>query len=91
MAKLAGVYDKGSLSDEEVFQKLKEVSDKLEKQEIIGCFLRFPVASGYAYYLVTKDRPLTLQWVPIFDQYAISDSMIRGLRIPDILKRKKSK
>lgn len=64
---------------------LEKVSNSLPPGEIVGAIVRFPVADGYAHYLVKKDKPLTLQHLPYADAYAAHPALIRGLRRQDIL------
>ncbi len=69
-------------------KKLLELSrrsaEQCRKEETEGVLLRFPVADGYAFYLVVKRHPLTLQHVPFGDAYEISDAHIRGLTLHDV-------
>lgn len=58
---------------------------KYPKASLIGLLLRFPVADGYAFYLVVQDKPLRLCHIPFGDGYRIPDAYIRGLRRSDIL------
>jgi len=72
--------------------RLEEISEKLPDGEIVGGVLRFGVADGYAMYLVSNDKPLTLRHIDWLDGYRIADAHIRGLRIQDvreILRREK--
>ena len=64
---------------------LTERSDALPKGEIVGAVIKFPVADGHAYYLVTKEKPLTLQYIFYGDGYYVHPAMIRGLNKQDIL------
>jgi len=45
----------------------------------VGAVLMFGVADGNAIYVVTKDRPLTLQHVPIGDAYCVDRCTMRGI------------
>ena len=65
--------------------KLMVVSDALPEAAIVGAVLQYPVADGYAFYLVTKENPLTLQHIPFGDGYSIPAPMVRGLRKQDVL------
>jgi hypothetical protein len=60
-------------------------SNALAENEVVGGLIRFQVADGYAYYLVTKESPLTLEWVPFGDNWQVSAPTIRGLRKADVL------
>jgi hypothetical protein len=69
-------------------KKLQELIDKasqLRDQQVVGAVLRFPIADGYAFYLVTKERPLTLKHIPVGDAWEIPDAHMRGLTKKDIL------
>ena len=44
----------------------------------------FPWADGYAYYLVKKTKPLTLQWINSGDCWQVPAAWIRGLRKEDL-------
>lgn len=45
----------------------------------IGAVLMFPVADGNAVYVVIKDKPLTVQHVPIGDAWEADRCTIRGI------------
>ena len=59
-------------------------SENLPEGKIAGAVISFPVADGKAFYLVTKERPLTLQHIPVGDAYKIDEAYIRGLKVKDI-------
>lgn len=69
------------------FKAMQEVSDKLDLDagEIVGGILRWQRGDGYAFYVVTKDRPLTLQHLDYMDAWTIEDALIRGLNKQDVL------
>lgn len=71
---------------EEAWLKAKfEEDNKREPGNIKGMLLRFQIADGYAYYLVTKTRPLTVQRVIGFMfEYSLPDAYIRGLNKADV-------
>ena len=73
--------------DEQVAElnRLEAQAGKLADGEIKGAILSFPVADGKALYLVTSDKPLTLQHLPFFDAYAIPEAHVRGLNKADVL------
>lgn len=71
-----------------------------EAKDLTGSIVRFPVADGYAVYVVTKHRPLTLSVVFIGDSYQALPATIRGtteaeirqqLRIQEFLRTEQSK
>ena len=72
---------------QDAIDRLCDNSLALKQDEVIGGLLRFPVADGYAYYLVVKDNPLTLQWVDFLDGYQVETALIRGLRRTDIVRK----
>ena len=75
-----------SLTDhDKAFAALSKTSSELGTGVVVGAMLRFPVADGYAHYVVTKERPLTVQHVPYLDGYQISNAHIRGLKKQDVL------
>ena len=70
--------------DDALWEKLKKQSDKLKDDEVVGGLVTFPAGDGKAIYVVTKEKPLTLQHVPLGDAYRISMPHIRGIRKKDI-------
>lgn len=65
-------------------EKLQDISNALRPGQIVGGLVSFPAADGYAIYVVTKEKPLTLAHVPFGDGWTVSDAHIRGLRRSDI-------
>lgn len=65
--------------------EMTERSDNLPPGEIVGAMLQFPIADGYAVYVVTKARPLTLQHVNYCDGYSIPGAHVRGITKADVL------
>ena len=70
---------------EKAFEALLKTSTELKPGAVVGAMIRFQVADGYAFYLVTKERPLTIRHVSYSDGYQISDAHIRGLTKRDVL------
>lgn len=70
-----------------VLAKLRQESATRPKKTLVGALLQFMVADGYAVYRVTKDKPLTLQHVPLWDGYRMDPVYIRGLTAADVRKR----
>ena len=64
--------------------KLQADTLALPEGQVEGALIKFQVADGFAYYVVTSEAPLVLQHVPAIDAYQISHAHIRGLRVPDI-------
>lgn len=95
-------YEGGNFRDafkaqEEAFKKLQEASDAIDfndpKASLKGALLRWQRADGYAHYIVTADRPLTVQHVPFLDAWTVESALIRGLTRADViaqLKREKA-
>jgi hypothetical protein len=50
----------------------------------VGTLLRFPMADGYALYVVTSEKPLTLQHVPFGDAWQAAAATIRGVTMSDV-------
>ena len=70
--------------ENEALDKLHEAAVALAPGQNVGALLRFPRGDGYALYLVTKEKPLTLQWVEFGDNWSIDHATIRGLRLADV-------
>lgn len=73
----------------EAFDKLQEAASKvdIDKGEVVGLIHSIPWADGAAYYLVTKEKPLTLQHIPVGDAWQIPYTYIHGTRKYDILRQ----
>lgn len=78
-------WDPKTDPQEIAFQKLVEASANLPEGEVVGALMKWPVADSYAWYLVTSDKPLTLQYVPYCDGWTVPDALIRGVRKADVL------
>lgn len=70
--------------EEVAFKKLLDASDALPDHLMKGRVLRWQRGDGYAYYLVTKERPLTLQWIRYADAWQVEDALIKGLDLNDV-------
>ena len=73
--------------EQKAWREIEEKHD-LAGDSCVGYVMRFSVADGYACYLVTRDAPLTLQYIPIGDNYQVEDYVIRGLSLSDVQKRR---
>lgn len=66
----------------------KDVNGSLKAEQdwmaSLGDILHFGQGDGYAYYLVVKRRPLTLQWISIGDDWSLPDWQLRGLTLEDV-------
>lgn len=78
-------WDREIKEESAALEKLQETSDKLKPGEIVGGLLRFPVCDGSAFYVVTKEKPLTIQWVPYSDRWSINPMTLRGMKKADVL------
>jgi hypothetical protein len=95
MAKLAKhaypLYQRQGYSREDfakeaaALDELQARSDALPEGEVVGALLRFPRADGYAFYVVTKDKPLTMAHVPFGDAWQVEPALIRGLVRGDVI------
>lgn len=65
-------------------EALQKVSDALPKGKFKGFVLRFPRGDGYAVYLVTNEKPLTVAWIPWSDAWRVEGALIRGLDLADV-------
>lgn len=83
MPKANDIRERIRLGDK-VMAELKQKSLELEPGKIVGAILQFSVADGFAPYIVVKEKPLTLQWIPFLDEYRADPALIRGLRKADI-------
>lgn len=64
---------------------LLNASERVPPNEVVNVVVSFPRGDGQAYYIVTKERPLTLQWIPYGDAWTVEPALIRGLTKKDIL------
>lgn len=91
MAKLDGIingpWDTGFDIDAEMnaLDDLINTSNSLPDGEIVNGVIKFPVADGYAFYLVSKEHPLTLKHIPFGDAWEIPDAHVRGLTKDDVV------
>jgi len=69
-----------------ILDRLENVSAALPEGQVVGGVLKFPIADGRAYYLVTSESPLTVQHLEFADGYRAPLEHIRGLRIEDVRK-----
>ena len=102
MAKLAPKFDfpdydtslgwkEAFKAQEEALDKLAEASAKIDfanpKASLKGALLKWQRADGYAQYIVTADRPLTIAHIPFGDAWTIEPALIRGLTRADIVEQ----
>jgi len=89
-------WDLPPISDSEAYFKaeakiwagLQEDSDSVDlSKSLVGALIRFPVADGYAVYIVNRDKPLSLTHVALGDGWSADPILLRGLRKTDIIER----
>lgn len=69
---------------DKAMEALLAKSDALAEGDLVGYIMRFPVADSYAYYMVVKEHPLTLQWIPYSDAWQVQRYTIAGLTLKDV-------
>lgn len=65
---------------------LDELKAKLRAKNagaLVGETVKWSAADGYAVYIITKQRPLTLKHVALGDAYQTNGATIRGFRLQD--------
>ncbi len=68
------------------FAQLQNEAAKINpSKSLVGALVSFPWADGSAIYRVSKDKPLTLQHVPVHDAWQVPYTQIRGMRRADIV------
>ena len=73
---------------DELYDEMKAISDTVLDREdgsLVGALYSEPFADGRAYYVVVKDKPLTVAQVPIWDSWHLHPALIRGLNADDII------
>ena len=66
------------------FAALTERQPRSTAKSLVGAMLRFPRGDGYAHYVVVKDKPLTLQHIPVGDAWRVEDCTLRGINVTDV-------
>lgn len=69
---------------QKMLEKLIFTSNEIPEGQLVGVVVSFPVADGAAYYIVTNEKPLTVQWIRFLDSYEAPVPLIRGLNRNDI-------
>ncbi len=77
-------------------EQIKRIETNVDPnaKDLTGSIMRFPIADGYALYVVTRYKPLTLSVVLIGDAWQALPATIRGTTENDIrqeLKRQQTK
>lgn len=83
--------DRGGKTIDELLQPEREWEERLKqwardngRGELRGEEVRWPVADGYARYVVYTEQPLSLIHIPTGDAWDIDEIMERGLNLDDI-------
>jgi hypothetical protein len=81
----AGIKSEHQKAVDALFEKAEAIPEGV----IEGAILKFPVADGYALYLVTKDskRGVELKHIPYGDAWQVHPALIRGLTRKDIVRQ----
>lgn len=64
-----------------------ELHERGYNEEYTGSVIRFPIADGYAQYMVASMKPLRLVHLPIGDAWQIPVAHMRGLRADEVKAR----
>lgn len=51
---------------------------------VLGQEITFPVADGYARYVVVSEKPLKLVHLAVGDAWMVNSILLRGLRLTDV-------
>lgn len=75
--------------DEKYMKELKDfvLTNTKSKNGYIGETIRFPIADGYAIYMVANTKPLEVIHVPTGDAWQADPILLRGLRVSDVKER----
>jgi len=73
-------------ADEAAYIERMQIAARLGNagKPLVGEIVRFPIADGYAQYIVWNTKPLTLVWLEVGDAWSIPDAHSRGLRLADV-------
>jgi len=73
----------------DVLDSMQKTSDAIDhtnpKADLTGALLRWQIADGYSFYVVTKNSPLTLAHVPYSDAWRVQPETIRGVNRSTVL------
>ena len=89
MAKLLSTPAAGEwnqLNGETFSAYMIRAGEELQTLVSTGKVITFPVADGNAFYVVVKEKPLTLRWIPYGDKWQVHPATIRGLTLKDVQK-----
>ena len=87
-ASAAGPWGKGFEVENKALQALIKASLK-NPERVLGSVYSAQVGDGRAYYLVVKEKPLTLAHIPVGDAWELNPAYIRGIKASDIIDRNK--
>lgn len=75
--------------DEKYTKRLRQwcKDNTTSRSELVGETIQFPIADGYAVYMVFQTSPLELIHVPTGDAWQADACTIRGLRLKDVKER----
>lgn len=80
-----GRYDR-ELDDRlhhEYLERLAAEARRRNQGSLVGEVIRFPVADGYAAYMIWSESPFEAIHLPIHDAWQIPEAHARGLRLSD--------
>ena len=78
-------WQKEMEDEDAAFSALRKKSESLKGDAVVGAIMSWPRGDGCAYYIVTNEKPLTLQWIPYGDAWTVEAALIRGTTKEDIL------
>lgn len=81
-------YSAGNIDGqmEHAFSELRERFREEDDHPLVGKVLNFPVADGYARYMVKSVAPkLMLIHLNVLDGYTVHPAMLRGLILTDVM------
>lgn len=76
-------YEENDRKESEWLANLKASLRAKSKGDLVGELLKFPAADGYARYIITKQRPLTVAHLSLGDAWQADGATIRGIRLQD--------
>lgn len=81
-------YMEGYAQEAERLREYLDRSNALPDDEIVGTVVRFQKGDGYAFYVVSKESPLTLDCLCQGDHWQIDAPYMRGLEREDIISQR---
>ena len=77
-------YDEWRAQEQEYCDRLAALCKRNGNSPLLGRIIRFPVADGYAQYMVWSTKPLAFIHLELGDAYSVHPALIRGLRVADV-------